>query len=143
MMQLKAILHPLVSLRGTPKMGLRMAQACLKMALSQINSEPELRVKTGHGQPMRSSGVLQRRRLISFRLSEDEYAGLKRLCDEHGARSLSDFVRANVCIMLNAPKAWEEDVEITVREFGRQALQLNGLVDQLGYLLRTTPGRAK
>jgi hypothetical protein len=113
------------------------------MALSQINSEPGLRATAGRGQLMRSSGVQQRKRLISFRLSEDEYAGLKRLCDEHGARSLSDFVRANVCVMLSTPKPWEEDVEHTVREFGRQASQLNGLVDQLGHLLRTTPGRVK
>jgi hypothetical protein len=89
------------------------------------------------------SNVVQRKRLISFRLSEDEYEGLKRLSGEHGARSLSDFVRSNVCVMLSAPKPWEEDVECTVREFGRQASQLNGLVDQLGHLLRTTPGRVR
>ena len=87
--------------------------------------------------------MVQRKRLISFRLSEDEYEGLRRLSDEHGARSLSDFVRSNVCVMLSAPKPWEEDLEYTVREFGRQASQLNGLVDQLGHLLRTTPGRVK
>jgi hypothetical protein len=113
------------------------------MELPQSNLESGARARTGHGQLLRSSGVLQRRRLISFRLSEDEYAGLKRLCVEHGARSLSEFVRANVCVMLSAPKPWEEDMEHTVQEFGRQASQLNGLVDQLGHLLRTTPGRVK
>jgi len=38
--------------------------------------------------------VLKRRsRMISFRVSEDEYAGLKSLCVNEGARSVSDMAR--------------------------------------------------
>ena len=38
--------------------------------------------------------VLKRRsRMISFRVSEDEYAGLKTLCVSEGARSVSDMAR--------------------------------------------------
>jgi hypothetical protein len=38
--------------------------------------------------------VLKRRsRMISFRVSEDEYAGLKNLCINEGARSVSDMAR--------------------------------------------------
>ena len=38
--------------------------------------------------------VLKRRsRMISFRVSEDEYAGLKNLCVNKGARSVSDMAR--------------------------------------------------
>src|SRR5262249_14358394 len=38
--------------------------------------------------------VLKRRsRMISFRVSEDEYAGLKNLCLNEGARSVSDMAR--------------------------------------------------
>ena len=38
--------------------------------------------------------VLKRRsRMISFRVSEDEYVGLKNLCVNHGARSVSDMAR--------------------------------------------------
>ena len=38
--------------------------------------------------------VLKRRsRMISFRVSEDEYAGLKNLCIDKGARSVSDMAR--------------------------------------------------
>src|SRR5689334_1108721 len=38
--------------------------------------------------------VLKRRsRMISFRVSEDEYAGLKNLCVNEGARSVSDLAR--------------------------------------------------
>ena len=38
--------------------------------------------------------VLKRRsRMISFRVSEDEYAGLKNLCIDKGARSVSAMAR--------------------------------------------------
>jgi hypothetical protein len=38
--------------------------------------------------------VLKRRsRMISFRVSEDEYVGLKNLCVNRGARSVSDMAR--------------------------------------------------
>ena len=38
--------------------------------------------------------VLKRRsRMISFRVSEDEYVGLKNLCVNKGARSVSDMAR--------------------------------------------------
>jgi hypothetical protein len=38
--------------------------------------------------------VLKRRsRMISFRVSEDEYVGLKNLCVNEGARSVSDMAR--------------------------------------------------
>lgn len=38
-----------------------------------------------------------RTRLISFRLSEDEYRALQCLCDAQEARSLSEFVRTSIC----------------------------------------------
>ena len=38
--------------------------------------------------------ILKRRsRMISFRLSEDEYASLRSLCENEGARSVSDLAR--------------------------------------------------
>ena len=38
--------------------------------------------------------ILKRRsRMISFRLSEEEYAGLRTLCENEGARSVSDLAR--------------------------------------------------
>jgi hypothetical protein len=112
--------------------------------MPQPNQEPELRLATGSNSLLPMPGSFSgRRRLISFRLSDEEYDGLKRLCDEHGASSLSEFVRANVCVMLQASRPWEEEVEEVVREFGRQANQLNGLVAQLSHLLRTALVRAR
>lgn len=38
--------------------------------------------------------ILKRRsKMVSFRLSEDEYANLRNLCEDHGARSVSDLAR--------------------------------------------------
>jgi Arc/MetJ-type ribon-helix-helix transcriptional regulator len=77
-----------------------------------------------------------RRRLISFRLSDQEYEGLQQLCAAQGARSLSDFVRSGVCMMLQTREPWEEEVACTMREFGRRAVELHKLIEQLTHLLR-------
>jgi hypothetical protein len=78
-----------------------------------------------------------RRRLISFRLSEQEYEGLQRLSAAQGARSLSDFVRSGVCMMLQTREPWEEEVASTMREFGHRAVELHNLIEQLTHLLRS------
>ena len=45
-----------------------------------------------------------RSRIVNFRFSEEEFDLLKARCDEHGARSLSDYVRD---VMLRTLKAGE------------------------------------
>ena len=77
-----------------------------------------------------------RRRLISFRLSEEEYEALQRLCAAQGARSLSDFVRSSVCTLLQTRDPLEEEVACTMREFGRRAVELHNLIQQLTHLLK-------
>ncbi len=44
----------------------------------------------------------RRTRMISFRLSDDEYEALKRCCANAGVRSLSEFARLAVSDMLKA-----------------------------------------
>jgi len=78
-----------------------------------------------------------RRRLISFRLSDDEYFRLKNLSAEHGAPSLSDFVRSTMCAMTEACEPWEEELDCTMKEFGRQTTGLRTVVEQMGHLLGT------
>ena len=98
-----------------------------------------------NGLPQRMSPLAHpnsRRRLISFRLSEQEYEGLQRLCAAQGARSLSDFVRSGVCTMLQARQPWEEEVDFTMREFGRRTVELHNLIEQLSHLLREGSSRA-
>lgn len=38
--------------------------------------------------------MMRKTRMVSFRLSDDEYCGLKSLCEAQGARSISDLARA-------------------------------------------------
>ena len=78
-----------------------------------------------------------RRRLISFRLSDDEYDRLRSLSAEHGAPSLSDFVRSRMCAMTAAGEPWEERLDCTMKEFGKRTTGLLAVVEQMGQLLRT------
>jgi hypothetical protein len=41
-----------------------------------------------------------RNRLVNFRLSEEEFQGLKTACEASGARSLSDFARSAVLLSM-------------------------------------------
>ena len=46
--------------------------------------------------------ILKRRdRIVVFRLSQDEYEGLKAACAERGAASISSFARAELLTSLN------------------------------------------
>ena len=51
--------------------------------------------------------------MISFRLSEEEYAGLRTLCEIEGARSVSDLARDAVHRLI--VKDSEMDVAVTLR----------------------------
>lgn len=52
--------------------------------------------------------------MISFRLSEDEYASLRQVCENEGARSVSDLARDAVHRLI--VKDTQSDVELTLRE---------------------------
>jgi hypothetical protein len=58
--------------------------------------------------------VMRRRnRLVSFRVSEQEYETLQNSTITEGARSISDFARAALSEVLDAPKPNTEPVETT------------------------------
>ena len=65
--------------------------------------------------------ILKRRsRMISFRLSEDEYASLRSLCENGGARSVSDLARDAVHRLVR--KDSQVEVEMALRTLeGRMA----------------------
>lgn len=71
--------------------------------------------------------VLKRRsRMVSFRLSEEEYEGLKRICMDVGARSLSDVARDAVHRLLGSNAVPNRDLE-------SQLMLLNGRMDALDH----------
>ena len=41
--------------------------------------------------------IKRRKRMVNFRLSDDEYRDIQNVCSAAGYRSLSDFARSAVC----------------------------------------------
>ncbi len=80
--------------------------------------------------------VLKRRsRMISFRVSEDEYAGLKDLCVNEGARSVSDLARDAVHRMI-AHHTWPNNQLATVVQVLQDRIEtLDKEVKRLGKAL--------
>jgi len=86
--------------------------------------------------------------MISFRLSEEEYAGLRTLCENEGARSVSDLARDAVSRLMR--KEPEIQVETVLRTLeGRmdtldlQVQRLTAAVGQVpAQLVRQTNGKA-
>ena len=71
-----------------------------------------------------------RSRMISVRLSEEEYSALRNLCSVTGARSVSDLTRDAMRVLLNG--SGRERVEsIHVDEFRTQMRSLDQKIEQL------------
>jgi len=68
--------------------------------------------------------------MISVRLSEEEYSALRRLCSVTGARSVSDFTRDSMRVLLNGVNR-EEVLGIHIDEFRTQMKSLNKKIEQL------------
>lgn len=76
-----------------------------------------------------------RSRMISVRLSEEEYLDLRRLCSIRGARSVSDLTRDAMRVLLNGANRSDtnrDDVlNIHVDEFRSQMKSLDRKIEQL------------
>src|SRR5262245_12606183 len=82
-------------------------------------------------------GVLKRRtRLISFRLSDEEYQELLRITAEQGARSISDFSRTALCQALkgdcNSPSQETDATHPShILELIKSMQELGGVITKL------------
>jgi hypothetical protein len=71
-----------------------------------------------------------RSRIISIRLSEEEYRGLKRLCSDSGARSVSDLAREGMRTLVNgasredALSSWTDEFRLQMRSLDRKIEEL-------------------
>ncbi len=84
--------------------------------------------------------ILKRRsRMISFRLSEDEYASVRSLCENEGARSVSDLARDAVHRLI--VKGSETGVELTLRELQGRLDSLDLQVQRLSMAVGQGPSR--
>jgi mobilization protein NikA len=84
--------------------------------------------------------VLKRRsRLVTFRVSNDEYETLQRVCAEAGVRSVSDFARSAVnyrAQILNAPqKMLAQDLSTLSSELVGLDATLREMRERIGRLL--------
>ena len=91
--------------------------------------------------------ILKRRsRMITFRLSEDEYTSLRSLCENEGARSISDLARDAVHRLLgNSSKAELETalrvLEARVDTLDVEVQRLTRSVDQAPQAMRQANGK--
>jgi hypothetical protein len=81
-----------------------------------------------------------RSRMVSFRMTEEEYDRLRQLCDAQSIRSVSDLARAGINLLLQQPeRATPETLESRVTEIeGRLrllALELRRM-NQIGITVR-------
>ena len=72
-----------------------------------------------------------RSRMISIRLSEEEFLGLKRLCAITGARSVSDLARDAMNLLLKGPAAGPDGLGARMDEFRTQMRTLERKIDEL------------
>jgi Ribbon-helix-helix protein, copG family len=75
-----------------------------------------------------------RSRMISVRLSEEEYSALRRLCLATGARSVSDFTRDAMRVFLNG-ESREDVLGIHVGEFRTHMRNLDRKLEQLAAVI--------
>jgi hypothetical protein len=73
-----------------------------------------------------------RSRVVSFRLSEEEYEGLLEICLSHGARSISDFARIATCRYLRGSAGdAPEPLSSLVRELKTEVTRLDSELKRL------------
>jgi hypothetical protein len=87
--------------------------------------------------------VLKRRtRIVSFRLSEEEYEVLFASCVSNGARSLSDYARSATCRPLDKgkPSAADRKAERSIRQLRNRVDELDRVIQQL--TIQIDPHRA-
>lgn len=76
----------------------------------------------------------KRTRIVSFRISEEEYEDLMDLCAMGQARSLSDFARL-ATLGQSQPQAADDQADGTLREVYRQLRVLDGEIKRLSALV--------
>lgn len=70
--------------------------------------------------------------MVNFRLLEEEYEVLKKICLTEGARSISDFARAAVCdAMGTCSKPAAEPLDVWVRNLDARVQELECAVKRL------------
>lgn len=84
--------------------------------------------------------VLQpRKRLVNFRLSQEEYEKLKTAYPLRGARSISDFARTVVLRSVGLTDVPEDSVHARLSSLGQKVVELETRLAGLVRLLNASP----
>jgi len=90
--------------------------------------------------PERESVINQRTRIVSFRLSEEEYQRLSETFPRYNARSVSDMVReALVRLSNNSSDSTAGSVQSLRRQIGRLEMKVKRMTAMLEQALRLQP----
>jgi Arc/MetJ-type ribon-helix-helix transcriptional regulator len=87
--------------------------------------------------------VMKRRaKMVSIRLSDDEYQRLKEMTQAQGARSVSDVARSAMQLMLSAHDAGSDgSIESRVRELDGRVTVLKREVQRLSEMMSESSGK--
>ena len=87
------------------------------------------------------SVIKRKTRMISFRLSDEEYAHLTNLCETQGARSLSDLARAAMqSLITNGPANGTADIEERISHLDGRVKVLDRAVERLSQVVAMAGG---
>lgn len=79
--------------------------------------------------------VTRKTRILSLRLSEQEFESLRTLYAAHGVKSVSEFVRAAIERVISQPPQDRYPLEMRVEEMDGRLHVLDGEVSRLAALL--------
>lgn len=86
--------------------------------------------------------ILKRRsRLLTVRLSADEYDQLKSLCEEEQARSLSDFAREAILERVNARRSPRASLAGDLNQLGSRLAQVDDAIRNLSGCIEKVLGK--
>lgn len=74
-------------------------------------------------------------RMISFRLSEDEYECLRQTSQSRGARSVSDYARVTLCRVVAGNPGAAESSETRIEEINQKMRELDHEVQRLAQVV--------
>lgn len=80
-----------------------------------------------------------RKRLVNFRLSQEEYEKLKTAFPSQGARSISDFARTVVLRSVGLSDTPESSIHARLSSLGSKVAELEARLAGLVQLLNETP----
>ena len=78
-----------------------------------------------------------RSRIVSFRLSPEEYEAMRDRCINQGARSISDFARASACRSVTGEETLRKDLEteLVIQDLKQRVDDLGREVQRLSLML--------